>query len=263
MKNTAKNAVSNGVVIGLDHAKTIFNAIPKIMAEVGAIEKTRTNTQGSGYKFRGIDDVYAALHPVLVKNNVFFVPSVLESIREERISKAGGNLIYTILKVKYTFYAEDGSSFECITAGEAMDSGDKSCNKAMSAALKYALFQVFCIPTEEEKDTEYNTPEVLPKAVAKTTPKTLTNAPQATKPVNAGEWAFAFGQWKGRTCQDLYEDMGVGPQGLASYVTYLESTDSAEKPLSANARKAVAEVTNFLGRIENLSINPSQDDLPF
>jgi hypothetical protein len=36
-------------------------------------------------------------------------------------------------------------------------------NKAMSVAYKYALMQIFCIPTEEEKDTEFNSPEVVAK----------------------------------------------------------------------------------------------------
>lgn len=142
----------------------IFEAIPKIMAEVGVIGKTRTNTQGSGYMFRGIDDVYSALQPLLHKHGVFFVPNVLESVREERQSKSGGNLIYTVLKVKYVFFADDGSTFEAIVSGEAMDSGDKSSNKAMSSALKYVLLQVFCIPTEEENDTEYHSPHVIPKS---------------------------------------------------------------------------------------------------
>jgi hypothetical protein len=33
----------------------------------------------------------------------------------------------------------------------------------MSTAYKYALMQIFCIPTIEEKDTEYQTHEVVPK----------------------------------------------------------------------------------------------------
>ena len=40
-----------------------------------------------------------------------------------------------------------------------MDSGDKATNKAMAIAMKYALFQVFCIPTEEMKDPDAETPE--------------------------------------------------------------------------------------------------------
>lgn len=138
----------------------IFTLIPKIMAEVGAIEKTRRNTtQGQGYAFRGIDDVYLALQGPLSKHGVFYAPNVLEVNREERQTKSGGNLIYTVLKVEFSFYADDGSTFKVVTYGEAMDSGDKSCNKAMSAALKYALLQTFCIPTEEDKDTENDSPE--------------------------------------------------------------------------------------------------------
>lgn len=144
-------------------AGKIYKAIPLIMSKVGHIAKTRTNQQGATYKFRGIDDVYLALQPLLFEHGVFFVPNVIHAAREERQSKAGGNLIYTVLRVQYTFFADDGSSFECVVPGEAMDSSDKSSNKAMSAALKYALLQIFCIPTEEEKDTEYQTPESAPK----------------------------------------------------------------------------------------------------
>jgi len=57
----------------------------------------------------------------------------------------------------------DGSSVESIMIGEAMDSGDKSANKAMSTALKYALMQAFLIPTEELKDSDNNTYEVKKK----------------------------------------------------------------------------------------------------
>ncbi len=39
-------------------------------------------------------------------------------------------------------------------AGEAMDSGDKGCNKAESAAYKYACFQAFCIPVEGDVDAD-------------------------------------------------------------------------------------------------------------
>ena len=46
--------------------------------------------------------------------------------------------------------------------GEAMDSGDKATNKAMSAAYKYAAFQAFCIPTEGDNDADKTTHEVSP-----------------------------------------------------------------------------------------------------
>ncbi|HAB66516.1 MAG TPA: single-stranded DNA-binding protein [Firmicutes bacterium] len=136
----------------------IYESITKIMEEVPAIGKNQVNTQQK-FKFRGIDDVMNALQPLLSKHKVFIVPEILEQIREERSTKTGGNLIYSICKIKYKFYAEDGTFIEAITIGEGMDSGDKATNKAMAIAMKYALFQVFCIPTEEMKDPDSETPE--------------------------------------------------------------------------------------------------------
>ena len=138
---------------------SIYKQIPAIMAEVGAIEKNRKG-QGINYAFRGIDDIYSALQPLLAKHKVFYAPNVVNQTRETRETKSGGTATYTILTVEYTFYAEDGSNFKLVTVGEAMDTSDKSSNKAMSAALKYAMLQLFCIPTEEEKDTEYQNHEV-------------------------------------------------------------------------------------------------------
>lgn len=136
----------------------IYESISKCMEDVGAISKGSKN-QKQGYMYRGIDEVYNALQPALIKNHVFVVPEVLDQYREERKGSSGGNLIYSILKVKYTFYAEDGS-FVCATVtGEGMDSGDKASNKAMSAAFKYACFQILCIPTEEMADPDAETPE--------------------------------------------------------------------------------------------------------
>ncbi len=135
----------------------IYESITKIMEEVPAIGKEKLNTQ-QNFKFRGIDDVMNALQPLLAKYKVFIVPQILEQIREERTSSKGGKLIYSICKIKYTFYAEDGTFIEATTIGEGMDSGDKATNKAMAIAMKYALFQVFCIPTEEIKDPDDETP---------------------------------------------------------------------------------------------------------
>ena len=136
----------------------IYQSITKIMEEVPSIGKTQRN-KTQGFMYRGIDDVMNALQPLLAKNKVFIVPEILEQMREERTTSKGGNLIYSICKIKYKFYAEDGSSVEAITIGEGMDSGDKATNKAMAIAMKYTLFQVFCIPTDEMKDPDSETPE--------------------------------------------------------------------------------------------------------
>jgi hypothetical protein len=141
---------------------TIYKAINGVMSDIGAVGKDSYNEMQK-FKFRGIDAVMNALYPALVKNKVFVVPEVLEQTREERQSSRGGNLIYSICKIRFTFYAEDGSFVQAVTVGEGMDSGDKATNKAMAIALKYAFFQVFCVPTEEMSDPDAESPETAPK----------------------------------------------------------------------------------------------------
>ena len=140
----------------------IYQAIIGVMADIGAIGKDKKNAQ-QGFKYRGVDDVMNALQPVMVKHGLFVVPEIIDQRREERQTSRGGNLIYSVCTVRYTFYAKDGSSVQCVVIGEGMDSGDKATNKAMSIAFKYACFQVFCIPTEEMKDPDAEVHEVVPK----------------------------------------------------------------------------------------------------
>ena len=145
----------------------IYQSITNIMQESIAIGKEKLNKQ-HGFKYRGIDDVMNTFYPLLSKHKVFIVPEVLEQQREERTAKSGGNLIYSIMKIKYTFYAEDGTSVSAIIVGEGMDSADKASNKAMAVGMKYAMFQVFCIPTEEMPDPDSETPpQTNPKSASK------------------------------------------------------------------------------------------------
>ena len=140
----------------------IYQAIIGVMADIGAIGKDKKNAQ-QGFKYRGVDDVMNALQPVMVQHGLFVVPEIIDQKREERKTNRGGNLIYSVCTVRYTFYAKDGSSVQCVVVGEGMDSGDKATNKAMSIAFKYACFQVFCIPTEEMKDPDAEVHTVAPR----------------------------------------------------------------------------------------------------
>ena len=142
----------------------IFETISAVMGEIGAVGKTSKNTT-QGFMFRGIDAVMNAINPALIKYKLFIVPEILEQSREERQTTKGATLIYSICKVKYTFYAEDGSNISAVVIGEGMDSGDKATNKAMSIAFKYACFQVFCIPTEEMADPDKESHEVIPSRI--------------------------------------------------------------------------------------------------
>ena len=145
--------------------KLIYTAINAAMKDIGYIGKDRKNQQ-QGFMFRGIEQVMNTLKPVLEDHGIFIVPEVLDTQREERTTQKGGTLLYTMHKIKFHFTATDGSEVCAITVGEAMDSADKSSNKAMSVAFKYACFQMFCIPTEEmaKDDPDAYSPEESTKA---------------------------------------------------------------------------------------------------
>lgn len=146
-----------------------INAIQAALAKSG-ISKDRKNQQ-QGYAFRGIDDVYGALAPLLAEHHVCIFPRTTEHRVVERQTQRGGVLFYTTVRVEFDFVSSvDGSTHTCIIYGEAMDSADKSTNKAMSAAYKYACLQTFCIPTEGDNDADATTHDsVSPKNAAPAT----------------------------------------------------------------------------------------------
>ena len=147
----------------------VYKAINNVQADLSVlgITKDRRNMQGSGYNFRGIDDVYNTIAPLLAKHGLCILPRVLSRECVERVSQKGGALFYVTVDAEFDFVsAEDGSKHTVKTFGEAMDSGDKATNKAMSAAYKYACFQAFSIPTESDNDADAHTHTPAPKVSA-------------------------------------------------------------------------------------------------
>ena len=140
----------------------IYVQMNKIQAQADGLAKDQQNKQ-QGFKFRGVDDAYNYLHDIFKKHEVFSVPRVTKTTREERLSKNGGFLMYTILDVDYDFFANDGSKITASVIGEAMDSGDKSCSKALSIAHRNALFQITMLPTTLSIDPDNETHEPMPK----------------------------------------------------------------------------------------------------
>lgn len=142
--------------------RNVYQAIAAVMGDLArrGISKDQTNTFDK-YKFRGIDDVYNALAPLLAEHRLLILPRVLERTSEERTSKDGKAVFYITVAVEFDFVsADDGSKHTVRAYGEAMDRGDKGTNKAMTAAYKYACFEAFCIPTEGADDADRETHEV-------------------------------------------------------------------------------------------------------
>lgn len=148
-------------------APLIYKKMSEVMKDVGAVGKDQKNTQ-QGFKFRGIDQFVNALYPALTKHAVFMSPRCVMEAHElkEVVRSSGKSGIdkHVTIYMEYDFFAEDGSK---VTIGpipaEGLDSGDKATNKALSAALKYALIQTFSIPTEDMAEADLDSPEIAAK----------------------------------------------------------------------------------------------------
>lgn len=181
----------------------VYQAIAAVMEDVGreGIAKDRKNQQ-QGYSFRGIDDVYNALAPILARHHLIIVPRVLSREKTERDTQKGGVLFYVVVHVEFDIICSvDGSRITAATYGEAMDSADKATNKAMSAAYKYMAMQTFCIPTEGDNDADAHHHEVRANAAPSRPPVRSQQAtgaavsPPDAAPVQTLSKANARGDW--------------------------------------------------------------------
>lgn len=169
---------------GLIHKK-----MSDVMRDIGSVKKEAKNVQ-QGFKFRSIDQFVNALHPALVKHGVFMAPRCVKEEHEirtvTRSSGKEGTDKHVTLMMEYDFFAEDGSK---VTVGpiaaEGLDSGDKATNKALSAALKYALIQTFSIPTEDMAEGDLETPEI---GSVKTSKPEAPKEEQPAKVVSSGSF---------------------------------------------------------------------------
>lgn len=132
----------------MSEANLIYALVPKIANSVGSIGKNAVN-QHFRFKYRSIDDVYAALHRALIEHEVSVTPSVANVSYEDG---------YCRVVVDYILAAKDGSSITARICAEAQDKGDKATSKALSMAFKYWAFQQFCIPVEGSDDGDAGGP---------------------------------------------------------------------------------------------------------
>jgi hypothetical protein len=154
-KRTRRTAL--GGVIEVE--PNIVERMAAVMGDMSAVGKTGRNTD-QGYAFRSIDEFMNTLHAPLVKHSVVITPRVLDRQIDNRTTRSGGNMRVVDLLVEFTFSSPDGSTLSVVTAGEGADTSDKATNKAMAAALKYAIMQTFMVPTREITDGDAVSPDV-------------------------------------------------------------------------------------------------------
>lgn len=134
-------------------ATSIHEAMSRVMAEVGYVQK-RGQMQGAArYSYAKEADFIAAIRPAMVQEGVFIVPHKVETLTTEVVHTAKGTpMNRVVIRVAFLFCHSSGGTIEVTTLGEGMDSGDKACNKALTGAMKYAMRQAFCIETGDDPD---------------------------------------------------------------------------------------------------------------
>lgn len=216
------------------------------MSEVGGIEKSRSGT-GISYKFRGIEDVFTNFHPLLIKNNVFCAPKVIKESTDTFQNKSGNTSFRVTLTVEHIFYADDGSNVSVTTCGEGIDTSDKATNKAMSAAFKYAFFELFCVPTAQVEDSDYSNPSIDAQAPQKENSWSMKQF-QPTKEeigVSDGVYRVPFGKYNKRSLHEI--DM----KDLENYVLYLENKAAKDgKEITGVVKEFIDNAVNFINTFE-------------
>ena len=126
----------------------IHPAMIAIMRAVCPVAKGSKSEQG--YTFRGIDAIYKELSPLFKQHGIYSTSEVVENTLTR--TPRGNNkpdLMHSLIRVRYTYHAEDGSQVSTEVIGEGTDyGGDKSMSKAMSMADKTALIQMLKIPVD-------------------------------------------------------------------------------------------------------------------
>ncbi len=189
----------------MDTTPKVYSAIAAVMKDLSTagISKDRRNTQ-QNYSFRGIDDAYNVLAPILSRHGLVILPRVLTRVSETRKSAKGGDLFYVTVEAEFDLVAaDDGSRHTVRTFGEAMDSADKATNKAMSAAYKYMAFQAFCIPTEGDNDADATTHEVEPQSLTQRSIADHLAAIDAASDADALKKAWTTAQTAAKTIGDV------------------------------------------------------------
>lgn len=143
-------------------------AVSKDIGEHG-LKKNQKN-QAQGFMYRGIDDLYNLINPILAKHELCILP-VVKNKEYSVLPTRNGSTNRCVLTVEFDIVASDGSKHTVATVGEANDSGDKSTNKAMSIAYKYMALMVFAIPIVGNDDADAHIVEAPVKAPIKITPK--------------------------------------------------------------------------------------------
>ena len=118
--------------------KDIYAALNAVMQEVGYVQKQKAAYLN--YTYAGEAALIAAIRPELVKQGIVVHPGQVYEMRQDTYATSKGSVMNrTVVIMSYRFaHAESGTFIDVTVTGEGADVGDKSANKALTGAYKYA-----------------------------------------------------------------------------------------------------------------------------
>lgn len=127
---------------------TVYQIVPRVKGAIGSVGKNKVMKEGEKYQYRSIDDMLDAAHEGMVEHGLFFAPITYEFTYTDFESKRGAKGVRVLGHVIYRVYGPRGDHLEpdLKIPAEANDYSDKATNKAMTAAEKILLAQLFAIP---------------------------------------------------------------------------------------------------------------------
>jgi hypothetical protein len=176
--------------------KSLVAKLAEVMDAVQRVPKLGENTFHR-YKYATEADLTAAVRPELAKRGLIMVPNVKRSTRtpKERAEGSKGSPMWiTDVEIDWTIKdGETGESLSFSMPGCGEDVGDKGLYKAITGSEKYALKNLFLIPTgdDPEKDDARPSGVAGPKAEpVRTLPKgggsPIPDTPAAWQPNETG-----------------------------------------------------------------------------
>lgn len=128
----------------------------RVRREIRAIGKGEEyNERGTRYNFRGTDTVVQYFGPITIKHGVNVIPFRTETAYGSKQTKSGGTMRECSVTVTWHIVGPTGDVLVAQTAGEALDTSDKSTTKAQTVALRNLLLNGGLIPTgDRDPDTE-------------------------------------------------------------------------------------------------------------
>lgn len=133
----------------VDHygAPLVYAAIARVMAEVPGIGKDDKAPEAmGGYRYRGIEAVTRGLQALCGKHGVVIWPAA-KIVKAEPCATCKAGYYDWLVEVTWTVAGTDGVALTPapVTYGIGRDHTDKGVNKAMTAAFKYLLLQLFMV----------------------------------------------------------------------------------------------------------------------